>query len=98
VGTGKHESRRLRSNRADRCLIVGKAYESIRAGLLSAIADAAARSSRPHSEAIIELLRDDPAFADEYLRVAEAQADQEGGREALLSAQRLVAEARGKGR
>lgn len=77
---------------------MSKAYENIRAGLLSALADAAVRSSRPHSEAVIELLRADPAFADEYLQAALAQADEEGGRDALLMAQRLVAESRGKGR
>jgi probable addiction module antidote protein len=53
------------------------------------------RTSRPHSEAVIELLRGDPAFADEYLQAAMAQADEEGGREALLSALRHVAEAQG---
>lgn len=53
------------------------------------------RASRPHAEAIIEMLRDDPAFADEYLRAAMEQADQDGGREALLSALRHVAEAQG---
>lgn len=53
------------------------------------------RASRPHAEAIIEMLRDDPAFADEYLRAAMEQADQEGGHEALLSALRHVAEAQG---
>lgn len=53
------------------------------------------RASRPHAEAVIELLRDDPAFADEYLQAVLEQADQEGGREALLSALRHVAEAQG---
>ena len=53
------------------------------------------RASRPHAEAVIELLQDDPGFADEYLRAAMEQADQEGGREALLSALRHVAEAQG---
>lgn len=53
------------------------------------------RASRPHAEAVIELLRDDPAFADEYLQAAMEQAEQEGGREALLSALRHVAEAQG---
>lgn len=53
------------------------------------------RASRPHAEAVIEMLRDDPAFADDYLRAAMEQADQEGGREALLSALRHVAEAQG---
>lgn len=52
-------------------------------------------ASRPHAEAVIELLRDDPAFADDYLRAAMEQADQEGGREVLLSALRHVAEAQG---
>ena len=53
------------------------------------------RASRPHAEAVIELLQDDPGFADEYLRAAMEQADQEGGREALLAALRHVAEAQG---
>jgi probable addiction module antidote protein len=53
------------------------------------------KNSRPHAEAVIELLRDDPAFADEYLQIAMEQADAEGGREALLSALRHVAEAQG---
>lgn len=53
------------------------------------------RASRPHAEAVIELLRADPAFADEYLQAVLAQADEEGGREALLSALRHVAEAQG---
>lgn len=53
------------------------------------------RASRPHAEAVIELLRDDPAFADEYLQAAMEQAELEGGREALLSALRNVAEAQG---
>ena len=52
-------------------------------------------ASRPHAGAVIEMLRDDPTFADEYLRAAMEQADQEGGREALLSALRHVAEAQG---
>jgi len=50
-------------------------------------------ASRPHAEAVIELLRDDPAFADDYLQAAMEQAEHEGGREALLSALRYVAEA-----
>lgn len=53
------------------------------------------RASRPHAQAVVELLRDDPAFADDYLRAAMEQADQEGGREALLAALRQVAEAQG---
>lgn len=53
------------------------------------------RASRPHAEAVIELLREDPAFANEYLRAAMEQTDAEGGRAALLSALRHVAEAQG---
>jgi probable addiction module antidote protein len=41
---------------------------------------------RPHDDAVAELLRDDPAFADEYLSAALDEADQPGGREALLAA------------
>lgn len=53
------------------------------------------RASRPHAEAVVELLRDDPTFADEYLQAAMEQAGEKGGREALLSALRHVAEAQG---
>ncbi len=53
------------------------------------------KTSRPHGEAMVELLRQDPAFADDYLSVALDEADQPGGREALLSALRHVAEAQG---
>ena len=50
-------------------------------------------TSRPHDEAVAELLREDPTFADEYLAAAMKQANQDGGREALLAALRHVAEA-----
>lgn len=53
------------------------------------------RASRPHDEAVIELLRDDPEFASAYLSAVLSEADESGGREALLSALRQVAEARG---
>lgn len=53
------------------------------------------KSSRPHDEAVVELLREDPTFADEYLAAAMAEADKEGGRQALLAALRHVAEAQG---
>lgn len=52
-------------------------------------------ASRPHDEAVVELLREDPAFADEYLAVALEEADEPGGQEALLWALRHVAEAQG---
>ena len=52
-------------------------------------------ASRPHDEAVFELLREDPAFADEYLAVALEEADEAGGQEALLLALHHVAEAQG---
>ncbi|PXW85776.1 putative addiction module antidote protein [Nitrosomonas sp. Nm84] len=53
------------------------------------------KSSRPHDEVVVELLQNDPAFADEYLTAALDEANQPGGREALLAALRHVAEAQG---
>ena len=47
----------------------------------------------PHDEAVVELLREDPTFADEYLAAAMEEVNQDGGREALLAALRHVAEA-----
>lgn len=52
-------------------------------------------ASRPHNEAVVELLREDPAFADEYLAACLEDIDAPGGREALLMALRQVAEAQG---
>lgn len=54
-----------------------------------------ARASRPHAEAVVALLRQDPGFADDYLRATLEQADEEGGHAALLAALRHVAEAQG---
>lgn len=53
------------------------------------------KASRPHDDAVLELLREDPAFADEYLSAALEEAGQPGGREALLAALRHIAEAQG---
>ena len=53
------------------------------------------KSSRPHDEVVVELLQNDPAFADEYLTAALDEANQPGGREALLAALRHIAEAQG---
>ena len=53
------------------------------------------RGSRPHDEAVVELLRGDPEFAASYLSAALSEADVPGGREALLAALRQVAEAHG---
>ncbi len=53
------------------------------------------KASRPHDDTVVELLRGDPGFADEYLAVALDELAQEGGRQALLAALRHVAEAQG---
>jgi probable addiction module antidote protein len=53
------------------------------------------KTHRPHDEAIVELLREDPSFADEYLSAAMDEADQAGGQQAFLAALRHVAEAQG---
>ena len=52
-------------------------------------------TSRPHDEAVVELLREDPQFAEAYLSAALAEVDEPGGREGLLSALRQIAEAKG---
>lgn len=52
-------------------------------------------ASRPHDQTVIELLREDHGFADEYLSAALDEADEPGGREALLSSLRHIAEAHG---
>jgi len=52
-------------------------------------------ASRPHDEAVVELLREDPAFADEYLAASMEAIDEPGGQEALLQALRHVAERAG---
>ena len=53
------------------------------------------KASRSHDDAVIELLREDPGFADEYLAAALDEVEQAGGREALLAALRHIAEAQG---
>lgn len=53
------------------------------------------KASRPHDDAVLELLREDPGFADEYLSVALDEAGEPGGREALLAALRHIAESQG---
>jgi len=51
--------------------------------------------SRPHDDAVIEMLRDDPEFANEYLAAALDEASEPGGQAALLAALRHIAEAQG---
>jgi probable addiction module antidote protein len=53
------------------------------------------KASRPHDETMVELLRDDPAFADEYLAASLEAINEPGGQEALLMALRQVAQAQG---
>ncbi len=53
------------------------------------------KASRPHDETVVELLRDDPGFADEYLAESLAAIDEPGGQEAFLQALRHIAEAQG---
>ena len=50
--------------------------------------------NRPHDAAVVELLKADPEFANEYLAAA-LEADEPGGQAALLAALRHVAEAQG---
>lgn len=52
-------------------------------------------ASRPHDDAMVEMLRADPAFADEYLAACMEAIDEAGGQEALMLALRHVAEAQG---
>ncbi len=52
-------------------------------------------ASRPHDAAVVELLKADPDFANEYLAAALEEADEPGGQTALLAALRHVAEAQG---
>jgi len=52
-------------------------------------------ASRSHDEAVIDMLCADPEFAAEYLKAALEEADEPGGRGALLMALRHVAEAHG---
>jgi len=51
--------------------------------------------SRSHDQSVIEMIRNDPAFAVEYLRLAFEELDTEGGEAGFLTALRHVIEARG---
>ncbi|MCL7941888.1 putative addiction module antidote protein [Halomonas sp. ATCH28] len=48
-----------------------------------------------HDDAVIEMLRNDPEMALEYLRAAFDELDEEGGESAFLMALRHVVEAQG---
>lgn len=50
---------------------------------------------RSHDDAVVDLLRQDPALAAQYVTAALEEAEQPGGAQALLSALRQIAEAQG---
>lgn len=52
-------------------------------------------ASRPHDQTVIELLREDPSLAIDYLATALDEVNEPGGRSALLAALRQIAEAQG---
>ncbi|MDI1260251.1 addiction module antidote protein [Aquabacterium sp.] len=52
-------------------------------------------ASRPHDDAVVEMLKADPEFADDYLAAALEEAGEPGGQAALLAALRHIAEAQG---
>ena len=52
-------------------------------------------ASRLHDAAVVEMLKADPEFANEYLAAALDEAGEPGGQAALLAALRHVAEAQG---
>ena len=51
--------------------------------------------SKSHDESVIEMIRNDPEFAVEYLRIAFEELDEDGGQASFLTALRHVVEARG---
>lgn len=51
--------------------------------------------TRSHENSVLEMLRDDEAFAIEYLSVALEEIDEAGGEDAFLIAVRRLVEARG---
>jgi probable addiction module antidote protein len=55
----------------------------------------ASPASRSHDEAVVELLKADPSFTQEYLAAALDEANEPGGHVALLAVLRHVAEAQG---
>ena len=52
-------------------------------------------ASHPHDAVVVDLLKADPDFANEYLAAALEEADEPGGQTALLAALRHVVEAQG---
>ena len=50
---------------------------------------------RPTDDAVVELLHEDPAFAEEHLSAALDEINQPGGHEVLLATLRHIAKAQG---
>lgn len=50
---------------------------------------------RSHDEAMVQMIREDPEFAAQYLRIAFEELDLEGGEVSFLTALRQIVEARG---
>ena len=48
------------------------------------------QTHRPHDDGVIEMLREDPLLAAEFLAVSLAEQNQPGGREALAKAVQLI--------
>ena len=53
------------------------------------------KAARSHDESVVEMLREDPEFAEAYVLAAIDEMDEPGGEAALFTALRHVAEARG---
>lgn len=53
------------------------------------------KASRSHDLFVIEMLKTEPEFANEYLAAALQESDLPGGHQALLTAMRHIAEAQG---
>lgn len=54
-----------------------------------------APASKPHDEAVVQMLKADPELADAYLAAALEEASLPGGQYALLAALRHIAQAQG---
>lgn len=57
--------------------------------------DVMAKKTANHDESVVEMLRNDAEFAEEYLHAAFEQLDEEGGEAAFLAALRHIVDARG---
>jgi probable addiction module antidote protein len=53
------------------------------------------KKNRAHEQVVIEMLKADPEFANDYLTAALQEAELPGGHQALLTAMRHIAEAQG---